>query len=62
MQGRNRQVEACLPRPKRCKEKKERDRAEKCKPNRISFDLPADLPKKRLAKKDGAPIHNLGVS
>ena len=46
-QGQRRQDEARLPRTERSRKKKERERAEKRKPNRINLDLPVDL-KKRL--------------
>src|SRR5690606_30429332 len=41
-QGQRRQVEAHLPRTERSRKKKERERAEKRKPNRINLDLPVD--------------------
>jgi hypothetical protein len=59
--GQRRQNEARLPRNERSRKKKDRERAEKRKPNRINLDLPVDL-KKRLevqAKREGVPISQL---
>ena len=55
-QGQRRQDEARLPRTERSRKKKERERAEKRKPNRINLDLPVDLKKRleHLARKEGA--------
>jgi hypothetical protein len=60
-QGQRRQDEARLPRIERSRKKKERERAEKRKPNRINLDLPVDLKKRleQLAKKEGVPISQL---
>ena len=60
-QGQRRQYEARLPRIERSRKKKERERAEKRKPNRINLDLPVDLKKRleHLAKKEGVPISQL---
>jgi hypothetical protein len=60
-QGQRRQDEARLPRIERSRKKKERERAEKRKPNRINLDLPVDLKKRLeyLAKKEGVPISQL---
>jgi len=60
-QGQRRQDEARLPRNERSRKKKERERAEKRKPNRINLDLPRDLKKRLelLAKKEGVPISQL---
>jgi macrodomain Ter protein organizer (MatP/YcbG family) len=60
-QGKRRQDEARLPRNERSRKKKERERAEKRKPNRINLDLPVDLKKRleHLAKKEGVPISQL---
>ena len=60
-QGQRRQDEARLPRNERSRKKKERERAEKRKPNRINLDLPVDLKKclEHLAKKEGVPISQL---
>ena len=60
-QGQRRQDEARLPRNERSRKKKERERAEKRKPNRINLDLRVDLKKRleHLAKKDGVPISQL---
>jgi hypothetical protein len=60
-QGQRRQDEARLPRTERSRKKKERERAEKRKPNRINLDIPVDLKKRleQLAKKDGVPISQL---
>jgi hypothetical protein len=60
-QVQRRQVEAHLPKNERSRKKKERDRAEKRKPNRINLDLPQDLKKRLelLAKKEGVPISQL---
>jgi hypothetical protein len=60
-QGQRRQDEARLPRTERSRKKKERERAEKRKPNRINLDLPVDLKKRLeyLAKKEGVPISQL---
>ena len=49
-QVQRRQVEAHLPKNERSRKKKERERAEKRKPNRINLDLPQDL-----KKAPGAP-------
>jgi macrodomain Ter protein organizer (MatP/YcbG family) len=56
-----RQVEARLPKNERSRRKKERERAEKRKPNRINLDLPVDLKKRleHLAKKEGVPVSQL---
>jgi hypothetical protein len=50
-----------LPRTERSRKKKERERAEKRKPNRINLDLPVDLKKRleHLARNEGAPISQL---
>jgi len=60
-QGQRRQDEARLPRNERSRKKKERERAEKRKPNRINLDIPVDLKKRleQLAKKEGVPISQL---
>ena len=60
-QVQRRQAEAHLPKNERSRKKKERDRAEKRKPNRINLDLPHDLKKRLelLAKKEGVPISQL---
>lgn len=60
-QGQRRQDEARLPRTERSRKKKERERAERRKPNRINLDLPVDLKKRLelLAKKEGVPISQL---
>ena len=60
-QGQRRQDEARLPRIERSRKKKERERAEKRKPNRINLDLPVDLKKRleHLARKEGVPISQL---
>ena len=60
-QGKRRQDEAHLPRTERSRKKKERERAEKRKPNRINLDLPVDLKKRlvHLAMKEGVPISQL---
>ena len=60
-QGQRRQDEARLPRTERSRKKKERERAEKRKPNRINLDLPQDLKRRLeyLAKKEGVPISQL---
>lgn len=60
-QGQRRQDEARLPRIERSRRKKERERAEKRKPNRINLDLPVDLKKRleNLANKEGVPISQL---
>jgi hypothetical protein len=60
-QGQRRQDEARLPRTERSRKKKERERAEKRKPNRINLDLPVDLKKRleHLARKEGVPISQL---
>jgi hypothetical protein len=60
-QGQRRQDEARLPRNERSRKKKERERAEKRKPNRINLDIPVDLKKRleHLAKKEGVPISQL---
>ena len=60
-QGQRRQDKARLPRIERSRMKKERERAEKRKPNRINLDLPVDLKKRleHLAKKEGVPISQL---
>ena len=60
-QGHRRQDEARLPRTERSRKKKERERAEKRKPNRINLDIPADLKKRLelLAKNEGVPISQL---
>jgi macrodomain Ter protein organizer (MatP/YcbG family) len=56
-----RQMEARLPKNERSRRKKERERAEKRKPNRINLDLPVDLKKRleHLAKKEGVPVSQL---
>jgi hypothetical protein len=56
-----RHVEARLPKHERSRKKKERERAEKRKPNRINLDLPVDLKKRLelLAKKEGVPVSQL---
>jgi hypothetical protein len=60
-QVQRRQVEAHLPKNERSRKKKERERAEKRKPNRINLDLPQDLKRRLelLAKKEGVPISQL---
>ena len=60
-QGQRRQDEARLPRTERSRKKKERERAEKRKPNRINLDLPVDLKRRleHLARKEGVPISQL---
>ncbi|GAB4423269.1 MAG: hypothetical protein Kow002_12790 [Anaerolineales bacterium] len=60
-QGQRRQDEARLPRNERSRKKKERERAEKRRPNRINLDIPVDLKKRLelLAKKEGVPISQL---
>jgi len=60
-QVQRRQVEAHLPKNERSRKKKERERAEKRKPNRINLDLPQDLKKRLelLAKNEGVPISQL---
>jgi len=60
-QGRRRQEKARLPRTERSRVKKECERAEKRKPNRINLDLPVDLKKclEQLAKQEGVPISQL---
>ncbi len=60
-QVQRRQVEAHLPKNERARKKKERERAEKRKPNRINLDLPQDLKKRLelLAKNEGVPISQL---
>ena len=60
-QGQRRQDEARLPRTERSRKKKERERADKRKPNRINLDLPVELKKRLelLAKKEGVPISQL---
>jgi hypothetical protein len=57
----HRQVEAHLPKSERSRKKKERERAQRRKPNRINLDLPKDLKKRLelLAKKEGVPISQL---
>jgi hypothetical protein len=56
-----RQVESHLPKTERSRKKKERERAQKRKPNRINLDLPQDLKKRSevLAKREGVPISQL---
>jgi hypothetical protein len=46
-QGDRRQTEAHLPKGERTRKKKDRERAQRRKPNRINLDLPQDL-KRRL--------------
>jgi hypothetical protein len=60
-QGQRRKDESRLPRNERSRKKKERERAEKRKPNRINLDIPVDLKKRLeyLAKKEGVPISQL---
>lgn len=60
-QGQRRQDEARLPRTERSRKKKERERAQKRKPNRINLDLPQELKQRLeiLAKKEGVPISQL---
>jgi hypothetical protein len=60
-QGQRRQVEAHLPKNERSQKKKERERTQQRKPNRIHLDLPVDLKKRveMLAKKEGGPISQL---
>jgi len=60
-QVQHRRVEAHLPKNERSRIKKERERAEKRKPNRINLDLPQDLKKRLqlLAKKEGVPVSQL---
>ncbi|OGO28632.1 MAG: hypothetical protein A2Z16_03180 [Chloroflexi bacterium RBG_16_54_18] len=60
-QGLCRQVESHLPKNERSRVKKERERAQRRKPNRINLDLPQDLKKRLelLAKKEGVPISQL---
>jgi hypothetical protein len=50
-----------LPRNERSRKKKEPERAEKRKPNRINLDLPVDLKNRLelLAKKEGVPMSQL---
>jgi hypothetical protein len=59
--GDRRQADARFLGSKRSHKKKERERAQKCKPQRINLDLPLDL-KKRLeaqAKREGVPASQL---
>ena len=60
-QVQRRKVEAHLPKNERSRKKKERERAEKRKPNRINLDLPQDLKRRLelLAKKEGVPTSQL---
>jgi len=60
-QGQRRQVESHLPKNERSQKKKERERTQKRKPNRIHLDLPVDLKKRveMLAKKEGVPVSQL---
>ena len=60
-QGDRRQADARLPRGERSRKKKERERAQRRKPHRITLDLPLYL-KKRLeqqATREGVPISQL---
>jgi hypothetical protein len=56
-----RQMESRLPKTERSRKKKERERAQRRKPNRINLDLPQDLKKRLelLAKREGVPISQL---
>lgn len=60
-QVQRRQVESHLPKNERSRVKKERERAQKRRPNRINLDLPQELKKRLeiLAKKEGVPISQL---
>jgi len=60
-QVQRRQAEAHLPKNERSQKKRERERAQRRKPNRINLDLPQDLKKRLelLAKKEGVPISQL---
>ncbi len=60
-QVQRRQVEAHLPKNERSRKKKERERTQRRKPNRINLDLPQDLKKRLevLAKREGVPISQL---
>ena len=60
-QGKRRQVESHLPKNERSRKKKERERAQRRKPNRINLDLPVDLKNRLelLAKKEGVPVSQL---
>ena len=60
-QGQRRQIESHLPQNERSQKKKERERTQKRKPNRIHLDLPVDLKKRveMLAKKEGVPVSQL---
>jgi hypothetical protein len=60
-QVQRRQVESHLPKNERSRVKKERERAQKRKPNRINLDLPQELKRELeiLAKKEGVPISQL---
>ncbi len=60
-QGQRRQVESHLPKNERSQKKKERERTQKRKPNRIHLDLPVDLKKRveLLAKNEGVPVSQL---
>ena len=60
-QRQRRQMEAHLPKSERSRKKKEHERAQRRKPNRINLDLPQDLKKRLelLAKKEGVPISQL---
>lgn len=60
-QVQRRQVEAHLPKNERYRKKKERERTQRRKPNRINLDLPQDLKKRLevLAKREGVPISQL---
>jgi hypothetical protein len=63
-QGDRRQTDACLPRVERSRRKKERERAQKRKPQRINLDLPLDLKKRleTLAKLEEVPVSQLAVN
>ena len=60
-QRQRRQMEAHLPKSERSRKKKEHERAQRRKPNRINLDLPLDLKKRLefLAKREGVPISQL---
>jgi hypothetical protein len=60
-QGQRRQEDARLPRSERSRKKKERERAERRKPNRINLDLPVDLKRRleNLARQESVPISQL---
>ncbi len=60
-QVQRRQVEAHLPKNERYRKKKERERTQRRKPNRINLDLPQDMKRRIevLAKREGVPISQL---